>query len=213
MNSVDSGATHFTGSNASGKSTFIKALAVNAILAQTLGVCAARIHAALALAVSSMAVSDNPWCRRQRFVAELKILRCLLACAQTGMPCLCCAWMRSLKGTNTVERIAASAAVLRYLAGCRCLCFVATHDRELTEMLAGLYETATSPNRWGPSASPGLSVSGRVPRTHGNANALLARWVSLQTATQAAEDAGPRLRGGGRWPANGAAERIIVAPG
>ena len=45
-----------------------------------------------------------------------------------------------LKGTNTVERIAASAAVLRHLAGCRCLCFVATHDRELTEMLAGLYE-------------------------------------------------------------------------
>ena len=132
--------TLFTGSNASGKSTFIKALAVNAILAQTLGVCAARAFTLpRALAVSSMAVSDNLCAGDSYFVAELKSLRRLLACAQTGMPCLCFI-DEILKGTNTVERIAASAAVLRHLAGCRCLCFVATHDRELTEMLAGLYE-------------------------------------------------------------------------
>jgi DNA mismatch repair ATPase MutS len=41
-----------------------------------------------------------------------------------------------LKGTNTVERIAASAAVLRYIGGLDCLTVAATHDIELTRMLA-----------------------------------------------------------------------------
>lgn len=54
-----------------------------------------------------MAVSDNLCAGDSYFVAELKSLRRLLACAQTGTPCLCFI-DEILKGTNTVERIAAS---------------------------------------------------------------------------------------------------------
>ena len=112
-------------------------------------------------------------------MAELKSLRRLLACAQTGTPCLCFI-DEILKGTNTVERIAASAAVLRHLAGCRCLCFVATHDRELTEMLAGLYENRHFSEQVGPEASPLTICSGRVPRTHATPSRCWRSWVSLQ---------------------------------
>ena len=44
-----------------------------------------------------------------------------------------------LRGTNTVERIAASAQVLKALSGGNVLCFAATHDIELTYMLERLY--------------------------------------------------------------------------
>ena len=180
--------TLFTGSNASGKSTFIKALAVNAILAQTLGVCAARAFTLpRALAVSSMAVSDNLCAGDSYFVAELKSLRRLLACAQTGTPCLCFI-DEILKGTNTVERIAASAAVLRHLAGCRCLCFVATHDRELTEMLAGLYENRHFSEQVGPEGVTFDYLLREGPAHTRNAIALLAQLGFPAKVTQAAEE-------------------------
>ena len=40
-----------------------------------------------------------------------------------------------LRGTNTVERIAASTQILKSLGSSGILCFAATHDIELTELL------------------------------------------------------------------------------
>ena len=45
-----------------------------------------------------------------------------------------------LKGTNTIERIAASASVLEYLHDKNCLCMVASHDIELTSILKDKYD-------------------------------------------------------------------------
>jgi DNA mismatch repair ATPase MutS len=45
-----------------------------------------------------------------------------------------------LRGTNTVERIAASSQVLLYLAAHNCLCMAATHDIELTYILENYYQ-------------------------------------------------------------------------
>lgn len=45
-----------------------------------------------------------------------------------------------LRGTNTVERIAASTQILRSLNGPDNLCFAATHDIELTHLLENEYE-------------------------------------------------------------------------
>ena len=44
-----------------------------------------------------------------------------------------------LKGTNTVERIAASSEILKSLVRDNVICFAATHDVELTEMLEAYY--------------------------------------------------------------------------
>ena len=45
-----------------------------------------------------------------------------------------------LRGTNTVERIAASTEILRSLDKKNCICFAATHDIELTHLLTKNYD-------------------------------------------------------------------------
>ena len=129
-----------TGSNASGKSTFIKAVALNALLAQSIHTCTAqRFEMCRAAVVTSMAVRDSLSAGESYFVAEIKSMHRAVKLAGGPMPFYCFI-DEVLKGTNTAERIAASCAVLRYLAAPGCLCVAATHDLELTELLGNLYE-------------------------------------------------------------------------
>jgi hypothetical protein len=123
-----------TGSNASGKSTFVKAVAVNTILAQTIHTCLAE-HFSLkpSFVVTSMAVSDSIQAGDSYYIAEIKSLKRILDGMNNSIRCLCFI-DEILKGTNTIERIAASAAVLDYLKSENCLAVIATHDIELTEM-------------------------------------------------------------------------------
>ena len=126
-----------SGSNASGKSTFIKAAAVSAILAQTVNTCLARRFAMRpALVVTSMAVRDNVTAGESYFVTEIKSLRRIL----DKDIFFICFIDEILKGTNTAERIAASAAVLKYFENLDGLCVAATHDIELTRLLGGSYD-------------------------------------------------------------------------
>ena len=124
-----------TGSNASGKSTFVKALAVNAILGQSLATCGAERYCFRpGPVVTSMAVRDDITAGESYFVAEVRSLKRLTDTAKTGA---CLLFIDEiLKGTNTVERLAASQAVLEELARRDCVCVAATHDRELTQRLA-----------------------------------------------------------------------------
>jgi DNA mismatch repair ATPase MutS len=128
-----------SGSNASGKSTFIKALAINGILAQTINTCTATtFRTRPALVVTSMATRDDLLAGESYFIAEIRSLKRLIEHARRRY-CLCFI-DEILKGTNTVERIAASAAILRHVAGLDSLCLVATHDNELTVLLGSLFE-------------------------------------------------------------------------
>jgi hypothetical protein len=128
-----------TGSNASGKSTFIKAMAINGILAETVHTCCARrFRMKPALIVTSMATRDNIVGGESYFVAEIKSLKRIIDKVDSVF-CVCFI-DEILKGTNTVERIAASAAVMKYLHGRESLSIVASHDIELTEILKGIYD-------------------------------------------------------------------------
>lgn len=128
--------TIITGSNASGKSTYVKSVAINCILAQTINTCTA---ASFALGpghvITAMAVSDDLAAGDSYFVAEIKAIKRLLDLVATGQPCYGFV-DEILKGTNTVERIAASASVVQWLNQYPSLVMIATHDNELTEMLA-----------------------------------------------------------------------------
>lgn len=129
-----------TGSNASGKSTFVKALAINGILAQTIHTCLAKEYTAkLAYYATSMAVRDNILTSESYFIAEIRSLKRILDYVNKEIYCICFI-DEILKGTNTNERIAASAAILKYLADKQCLCLVASHDIELTQILKNIYE-------------------------------------------------------------------------
>ena len=130
-----------TGSNASGKSTFLKTVAINALLAQTIHTCTASIwQAPMFRLYSSMSLRDDIESGDSYYVVEIKALkRILTAAKEEGRPVLCFV-DEVLRGTNTVERIAASTQILKSLHGKAILCFAATHDVELTELLKNEYD-------------------------------------------------------------------------
>ena len=129
-----------TGSNASGKSTFLKTVAINAIMAQGLHTCAANIYRGPWCHIfSSMALRDNIYQGESYFIAEIKALKRILESEDEKLPVLCFV-DEVLRGTNTVERIAASTQVLREFQRRNILCFAATHDIELTFLLEKEFE-------------------------------------------------------------------------
>ena len=129
-----------TGSNASGKSTFIKSVAINAIMAQTIHtVCANSYRATFFKVYTSMALTDNLFGGESYYIVEIKSLKRILDAAQGDIPVLCFV-DEVLRGTNTVERIAASSRILYSIATANALMFAATHDIELTYMLENSFE-------------------------------------------------------------------------
>lgn len=124
-----------TGSNASGKSTFIKTLAVNAILSQTIFTSVSKSYkASFFLICSSMALKDNIFSSESYYIVEIKSLKRILDRINDKVPVLCFI-DEVLRGTNTLERIAASSRILSSLATKNALVFAATHDIELTHIL------------------------------------------------------------------------------
>ncbi|RUR39827.1 DNA mismatch repair protein MutS [Clostridium perfringens] len=125
----------FTGSNASGKSTFIKAVALNCILAQSLNTAlCSKYRCKFSKVVTSMAIKDNILAGDSYFIAEIKSLKRLLDSLNGEIRVL--AFVDEiLKGTNTIERISASASILKYAESTNGRLLVATHDMELTQIL------------------------------------------------------------------------------
>ncbi|WP_086350072.1 MutS-related protein [Candidatus Enterococcus clewellii] len=127
--------TLVTGSNASGKSTYVKSIAINCILAQTIHTTAAetfmmeRGHV-----LTSMAVEDDLFEGDSYFVAEIKSIKRVMEQIKLNERCYCFI-DEILKGTNTIERISASASIVNWMKTYPSLAFVATHDIELTEIL------------------------------------------------------------------------------
>ncbi|MDU0297723.1 DNA mismatch repair protein MutS [Paraclostridium sp. MRS3W1] len=129
-----------TGSNASGKSTFIKTIAINAIMAQTIYTCFAKEYKTSYFNIyTSMALKDDIHSSESYYIVEIKSLKRILDQVQNNIPCLCFV-DEILRGTNTVERIASSCEVLKNIGNENALCFAATHDVELTYMLDDIFE-------------------------------------------------------------------------
>ena len=130
-----------TGSNASGKSTFLKAAALAALLAQSVGSVPARSYKGPCFRIfTSMALRDDIESGESYFIVEIRSLKRILDAASdsSGLPVLCCV-DEVLRGTNTIERISASAEILDHLADTGIQVFAATHDIELTELLKDKY--------------------------------------------------------------------------
>lgn len=124
-----------TGSNASGKSTFLKAALLNALLAQTICTALCSKYSATSFYIySSMAISDSVEDGDSYFVAEIKSIKRIADAAAQDERILCVI-DEVLRGTNTVERIAASSELLSMIASQNTLCLAATHDGELCVML------------------------------------------------------------------------------
>lgn len=133
------GSVLLTGSNATGKSTFIKTVAINSILAQTIYTCCGvKYRSNYFKTYTSMALQDSLLNNESYFIVEIKSLKRILDNSNDSIPVLCFI-DEILRGTNTIERIAASSQVLKHLKSENCLCFAATHDIELTDILKNHY--------------------------------------------------------------------------
>ena len=131
-----------TGSNASGKSTFLKVAALCAIMAQSICTCTAESYTASAMRVySSMALTDDLMSGESYYIVEIRSLKRILDSLGGKTPVLCVI-DEVLRGTNTVERIAASSQVLSAMADSGALCLAATHDIELCALLDGKFTMA-----------------------------------------------------------------------
>jgi DNA mismatch repair ATPase MutS len=137
--SLRTGGMLVTGSNMSGKTTFLKTIGINMLFAQTLYFCLAHKFQSSFFNTSTLiGRKDNIIEGRSYYLDEiLTLLRIIRACNQ-DIPCLCLI-DELFRGTNSVERISASAEVLLYLAKKNGLIFASTHDLELTGLVADAY--------------------------------------------------------------------------
>ncbi len=192
-----------TGSNASGKSTFLRAAAVCAVLAQTVQTCPANRYEAPALHIySSMSLQDNLLGGQSYYMVEIKSVRRILDHVKEAAgrrEHVLCFVDEVLRGTNTVERIAASVQILRALCTDNTLCFAATHDVELTKLLAAWYDNYHFEERieqkdifFPYRLMPGPAVSR-------NAIALLRLLEYDDGITERAERMAQRFLADGRW--------------
>lgn len=124
-----------TGSNASGKSTFLRTLGINMILATTVHtVCAKTFTANIMRVMSSIAISDDLSSGESYYMVEIRSLKRIVDAMQESVPVL--AFIDEvLRGTNTIERIAASSRILLSMSKGNGICMAATHDIELTYIL------------------------------------------------------------------------------
>jgi hypothetical protein len=125
-----------TGSNMSGKSSFLRTLGVNLSLAYAGGpVCAAHLETRLFRLYTCIAVSDSVVDGISYFYAEVKRLKRLLDAlmAQDDLP-LFFLIDEIFRATNNRERLIGSRAYVRALAGQHGIGAISTHDLELTRL-------------------------------------------------------------------------------
>lgn len=130
-----------TGSNASGKSTFLRSVAINALLSQTMYTSTTTFYEGdFYRIVSSMFHKDSIIDGDSYYMVEIKALKRILEQAECSDEKLLCFLDEVLRGTNTIERIAASTQILKNFDSTGTLCFAATHDIELTTLLSPYYD-------------------------------------------------------------------------
>ena len=132
-----------TGSNASGKSTFLKTIGINALFAQTIHTCCAdRFQTCFYEVVSSMSLRDSISGGDSYYIAEIKAIKRIfekIQQAKSDKVKILCFLDEVLRGTNTIERIAGATQILKEVAKTNSGCYAATHDIELTELLSRDY--------------------------------------------------------------------------
>lgn len=129
-----------TGSNMSGKSTFLRTLIINSILAQTIFTCFAReFRTPFLRQFSSIRLDDSLQKGTSYFFEEVKLMGNLVTESRAGIQSIFFL-DEVFKGTNTVERVAAAKAILSYLNRDNNIVVVSTHDIELASMLESEYD-------------------------------------------------------------------------
>jgi DNA mismatch repair ATPase MutS len=167
-----------TGSNMSGKSTFLRTIGVTAVMAQTINTCLALKYEGPVFHVqSAIGRSDDITTGTSYYLAEVESLVALVDSSVTERRCLFLL-DELFRGTNAVERVAAGEAVLRALVSADGrptphVAIAATHDAEIVDLLADCYSVCHFSDS---VEADGLAFDYRLrsgPATTRNAIALL----------------------------------------
>ncbi|MDX5349072.1 MAG: DNA mismatch repair protein MutS, partial [Hymenobacteraceae bacterium] len=130
-----------TGSNMSGKSTFLRTVGLNVVLALAGAPVAARKFTVYPMQVfTSMRTADDLSESTSSFYAELKRLRLLLDLTETGQPVLYLL-DEILKGTNSHDRHLGAVSLVRQLQRQNQSGLISTHDLALGELAQQSPET------------------------------------------------------------------------
>ncbi len=123
-----------TGANMAGKSTFLRTLGVNVLLA-LIGapVCAREFDCPLVEIRSGMRTADSLKDHQSYFYAELNRLKSIVDELKSGKHLLVLL-DEILKGTNSTDKQAGSIALVKQLIGYPSLVLIATHDLVLGEL-------------------------------------------------------------------------------
>jgi DNA mismatch repair ATPase MutS len=136
---VDGNSILLTGSNMSGKTSFIRTIGLNIITGLTINTCFAKQFCFPRLKIfSAIRLSDNLMNDKSYYFEEVLTIKEMIEKSQTKESNLFLL-DEIFKGTNTIERISAGRAVLSYLNNKSNIVFVSTHDIELAELLKDTY--------------------------------------------------------------------------
>lgn len=129
-----------TGSNMSGKTSFIRAIGLNIISGLTINTCFAKSMSFPVLKLfSAIRINDDLLNDKSYYFEEVLTIKEMIEQSKNGHKNLFLL-DELFKGTNTVERISAGKSVLSALSKNNNIVLAATHDIELTDMLTNEYD-------------------------------------------------------------------------
>ena len=127
-----------SGSNMSGKSTFLRTVGVNIVLALAgAPVTARRLRVSALVLGATLHVEDSLQAGHSRFYAEILRIRAIVDAARGPVPLLFLL-DEILHGTNSYDRRIGAEGIVRALTGLGAIGMVTTHDLALTELAATL---------------------------------------------------------------------------
>ena len=123
-----------SGSNMAGKSTFLRSIGLNTIIALAGGpVRAASARLSQLIVCASLAITDSLVEGRSKFRAEVERLSAMITCNRSGRPILFLI-DEIFSGTNSQDRKAAAESVIYTLLKGGAVGAISTHDLALTKM-------------------------------------------------------------------------------
>jgi len=123
-----------TGSNMAGKSTYLRSIGVNVVLAMAgAPVCATHFKVSHVQIISSMRITDNLAESTSTFYAELKKLKTIIEKVNAGEKVFILL-DEILRGTNSLDRHTGSVALVKQLIKHHAAAIIATHDLDLAKL-------------------------------------------------------------------------------
>jgi hypothetical protein len=133
-----------SGSNMSGKSTLLRTIGINLVLAQAgAPVSAGQLKCSIVTIGATLRVQDSLQSGKSRFYAEIRRLKDIMKLAEEGVPILFLL-DEILHGTNSHDRLIGAEALIRGLVERKAIGLVTTHDLALTRVADALVPLAAN---------------------------------------------------------------------